>query len=35
MDFLDYRKKLNIAFDNKNMVQYFMVKIFNVLEIAS
>lgn len=35
MDFLDYRKKLNIAFDDENLVQYFMIKIFNVLEIAS
>lgn len=35
MDFLEYRKKLNIAFDNKDLVQYFMVKIFNMLGVVS
>ena len=32
MDFLDYREKLNIAFDDEEKIKYLMVKIFNVLD---
>lgn len=35
MDWLDYRDKLGIGFNDSNKVNYFMIKIFNVLESFS
>ena len=33
MDWIDYREKLGIGFSDRNKVEYFMVKIFNLLNI--
>lgn len=34
MDFLDYREKLKIAFDDQAKISYLMIKVFNVLTVC-
>lgn len=35
MDFLDYREKLGVGFYDKDKFNYFLIKIFNVLNVVS
>lgn len=35
MDWIDYREKLGIGFSDRNKVEYFMTKMFNILEDCS
>lgn len=32
MDWMDYREKLGIGFCDESKIEYFLTKIFNVLE---